>query len=333
MSKQDQVPENERITPEAKSQEPSSPPEVPYSLGEALIAGTQSHDIDASMPDTQVSSDVTPIAKAMTPDADVSSEEIPDTDASSEQASSPRKRKSKDITPEEIKFRETFSSNFNYALEHPLRGRKKNQADVARKLNITKSVVSGWANATNTPSSFQLVKISEYLGRKAEWMLEDHSFSDKTPDTVPTYTDIFKNLLPMIDLKIIDKNSITDYFLRHMVARYYEIKRLKRISADDKNRWLIKLYSDYDVPIQPKLDSEGMYIALEEEYEQVDKDRTALVILGLVREYWEGNKEEINRIFAEWYNNADPKAKQELDVQATIQQMGVDAFFNALQNQ
>ena len=118
-----------------------------------------------------------------------------------------------------------------------------------------------------------------------------------------------------------------------MVARYYEIKRLKRMPDDAKNKWLIKLLSDYDVPIQPTLESEGMYIALEEEYGQVDKDTTAFVLLGLVREYWEGKKDEVNKIFAEWYNNADQKVKQELDVQATIQQMGEDAFFNALKNQ
>lgn len=334
MNKQEQVPENDVNSLEGQAQKPLAPlPEMPSASDGTQMTETRSHDVAEPMPDVPAVSDRLPVDDTISSEEDEPSEESSDTDTASEKEPSTKKRKPRDVTPEEIKFREMFQSNFNYAMEHPPKGRKKSQADVVRKLNVNKSVVSGWANGTSTPSAFYLVELSQFLGRKAGWMLEDHSFSDKSPDTKPTYTDIFKNLLPMIDLEIIDRNSIKDYFLRHMVERYYEIKRLKRIPEKTKNEWLIKLYSDYGVPIQPKLEYTAMYTALEEEYGQVDKDSTVLVLLGLVREYWEGKKDEVNRIFAEWYNNADPKLKQESDVQATIQQLGIDAFFNDQQDE
>lgn len=53
----------------------------------------------------------------------------------------------------------TFSDNLNYFME--LRG--KNQADIARALNVATSTVSAWCNGQKTPRADKVAAICRFL--------------------------------------------------------------------------------------------------------------------------------------------------------------------------
>ena len=194
-------------------------------------------------------------------------------------------------SPEEKALMETFRDNFLFALEHRPAGRPLKPADVARKIQVSKSVVSSWTRPKSLPSVPQLVALSKILGRDVKWMLEKHSFSIQgDTSSLSTYTDIFAILLLLIDRHAIKQSGISDYFLRYMVDRFYEIRNLKQVSDSDKDLWLQKIYASFDIEILPQLPNPRMYKLLEDEYQQFDKDTTALKVLELVKGYWDGTK-------------------------------------------
>ena len=209
----------------------------------------------------------------------------------SESENPPKKSVSRRMPSREEKaLMETFRDNFLFALEHRPAGRPLKPADVARKMQVSKSVVSSWTRPKSLPSVPQLVALSKLLGRDVKWMLEKHAFAIQEAASLSTYTDIFSMLLLLIDRHAIDQSGITDYFLRYMVNRFYEIRNLKQVSDSDKDLWFQKIYASFDIEILPQLPEPRMYNWLEQEYQQFDKDTTALKVLELVKGYWDGTK-------------------------------------------
>ena len=220
----------------------------------------------------------------------------------SESENPPKKSVSRRMPSREEKaLMETFRDNFLFALGHRPAGRPLKPADVARKMQVSKSVVSSWTRPKSLPSVPQLVALSKLLGRDVKWMLEKHAFPIQEAASLSTYTDIFSMLLLLIDTHAISQSGITDYFLRYMVDRYYEIRQLQKVSDADKDMWFQKMHAAFDIKILPQLEYPIFYKALEDEYRQVDQDSTALKVLDLVKGYWDGTKrEELDTFFDKW---------------------------------
>lgn len=240
----------------------------------------------------------------------------------------PSKKTRRELSNEEKALMDIFHANLEFALDHRPKGGPLKQAELARKMDLSRSVITSWTRRASFPSVPQLVSLSRILGRDVKWLLEKHSFDNIHQDNdLTTYTDIFNTLLLLIERQAIDKTSIKDYFLQHMVSRYYEVSQLKRVPDKTKDEWLIKLFSDFNVPVMPQLDP-LMYTVLEEEYKQFDKDTTVLKILELVKEYWAGTKKnELDSFYAHWLQRNNPVKLDEMNIQATIEDMGAEKFF------
>lgn len=221
----------------------------------------------------------------------------------------------------------TFYNNLMHALEnHP--GGPMSAAELARKMGVSKSVVSKWTNKQGIASIHQLVTLSQILGHEVGWFLENHSFSEEPAEARPaTYTDAFRLLKRLIEIHAIDKDSIRDYFLRYMIRRYYEIAPLKNVSEKNKNAWFLKLTTSYDVPIMEQVD-QRMYEFLEAEYQQMDDDQTSLELLHLMQDYQSGEKKkDLDTAFGAWMQKNYPDEYETQEIMTSIKENGAESFF------
>lgn len=87
------------------------------------------------------------------------------------------------------KQREIFSKNFRRFLEKS----GKNQADIAKDLNITSSTVSDWANAKKYPRVDKMQALADYFGVFLSDLREEKK--DSTEDGIPEdVLDLLKGL-------------------------------------------------------------------------------------------------------------------------------------------
>ena len=191
------------------------------------------------------------------------------------------------------KLKETVGSNINTALED------RSYDHVAKRIGISVSSVKAWACKTYLPSLDQLVLLSQVLNKEPQWFLDEHSFKGSR-DAEVTYTAAYQILRPLSVKRLIDKDTVDDYFLHFLLKRSEELDERKNIPKERLDEWHRKIMKDFSVPVMPPLERD-MYEMLEINFGSIGEEETAVAVLNVVRDYYAGkNKDEIDSLYQQW---------------------------------
>ena len=169
----------------------------------------------------------------------------------------------------------TFHENFIRATTD--KSRFQSQSSFAHYIGVSKSAVSRWMSGDGLPTVDQLVLIAEYFNVSPEWFLSKHDFS-AAMHTEVTYIRAALTIKRLIDLDAVEKDCITDYFIKYLVDRISIIEKRRNVSNEKKNAWMQNMIKEFDVPVIQSTFYEH-FKSLESELGEINEDDTHVAVL------------------------------------------------------
>ena len=169
----------------------------------------------------------------------------------------------------------TFHENFIRATTD--KSRFQSQSSFAHYIGVSKSAVSRWMSGDGLPTVDQLVLIAEYFNVSPEWFLSKHEFTAVLNAEV-TYAQAALTIKRLIDLYAVEKDCITDYFIKYLVDRISVIDKRRNVSKEKKDAWMQNMKKNFDVPVLHSTAYEH-FKSLESELGEINEDDTVIAVL------------------------------------------------------
>lgn len=198
----------------------------------------------------------------------------------------------------------TFHENFIRATTD--KSRFQSQSSFARYIGVSKSAVARWMSGDGLPTVDQLVLIAEYFNVSPEWFLSKHEFT-AVLNTEVTYAGAALTIKRLIDLNAVEKDCITDYFIKYLVDRISVIDNRRNVSKEKKDAWMQNMKKNFDVPVLQSTAYEH-FKSLESELGEINEDDTVIAVLHAYQDETVRHDEGW-KLVQKWVEEDNKKAK------------------------